>query len=421
MTVAEYLTMDFSFFREPFLDKGRIHKGLFALFIGINLLACLNALLQHPEIGYDANDHLLYMQVLSTRLPTSDDTREFFSPPLPYFLPSLVNTICLNGDASPTNEKDCRYAGGKFGQILNVLLSIGTTFFLIRIAQLWFPDNIQFRLLSLFFLGILPVYYKTFSQFWGQPYVAFFSTLAIWYFFSLIKASKQFSWKSGIKLGVIFGALILSRQWGFLVIATIACFVFGFTLIAKEKEVPVALLKVIAVSLVVSLMVGGWFYAYLYISKGSFMAFNRPSKGFSFSNKDISFYRNTGLKDFALFRSPVYGSFNDMFIPTFYSDVWGDYWGFYSLPNLTDKVLAIWDWNSTDYNRARDYLGRVNLVSLFPSLLMVLGGIVGIGSSLQAAQGKRRTGIYDLFLLCFLALSGFVYSLPMVRHFVSDV
>jgi hypothetical protein len=75
------------FLKTPFLHNGKLHRSLLALFLAVNLLVAANALLHHPEIGYDANDHLLYMQVLPQRLPTDDDTREFFSPPLPYMCP----------------------------------------------------------------------------------------------------------------------------------------------------------------------------------------------------------------------------------------------------------------------------------------------------------------------------------------------
>jgi hypothetical protein len=80
-----------SSFRDLFLHNGKIDIILLAIFLVINLLVLTNSILQNPEMGYDAEDHLAYIQVLPFRLPNDQDTREFFSPPLPYFLPSFVN------------------------------------------------------------------------------------------------------------------------------------------------------------------------------------------------------------------------------------------------------------------------------------------------------------------------------------------
>jgi hypothetical protein len=63
--------------------------------------------------------------------------------------------------------------------LINVLLALGATFLVLHIAELWRPGDVRFKLLTLFVLGALPVFYKTFSQFWGQPYIAFFLTLAM--------------------------------------------------------------------------------------------------------------------------------------------------------------------------------------------------------------------------------------------------
>lgn len=376
----------------------------------MSTLLAINAVLHHPEIGYDANDHLLYMQTLPARLPTDEDTREFFSPPLPYFLPSLVDEACLT--LSPQADgMACRYVAGKTGQIINLLLGIGTLFLLLKIADLWHPGNTMFKLTAMFTFGSLPVVYKTLAQFWGQPYVMFLSALAIWQFFKAIREPNTVSLRDAILLGVTLGLLILSRQWGFFLIATIIIFVVLLVIVSKDRQLPLRLARMGMITVTVSFLVGSWFYFYLYATQGSFTAFARPTKGFSFANKDANFYRGTGLKDLALFRAPVYGSFNDVFMPTFYSEMWGDYWGFFTLPNRTDYVLSIWDWTEADYYAAREYLGRVNLVSLAPSLLM------GLGFSMSAWQGFRwirardtnpRT-VFPAFTFLLIAISMLAY------------
>jgi hypothetical protein len=407
------------FLKAPFLHDGRLHRGLLALFLAVNLLVAANALLHHPEIGYDANDHLLYMQVLPQRLPTDDDTREFFSPPLPYIVPALADEACLLVEHGPEAAAECRYLGGKTGQLINVLLALGATFLVLDIAELWRPGDVRFKLLTLFVLGALPVFYKTFSQFWGQPYVAFFSTLAIWQFLAALRSPNEISWRSGARLGISFGLLALSRQWGFLVIASIGGFAALLWLVSKERRAAVRVFKMVTAAAAVSFLVGSWFYFHLYATEGRFTAFNRNTPGFSLANKEASFYRATGLKEWRLFRSPVYGSFNDMFIPIFYSDIWGDYWGFYTLPNLTEEVLAIWDWDGSDYGGARSYLGRVNAVSLPLALLLGVGSLFGLGRFIQFLRRRSLEAetlfpsfVFFLAAVSMLGYLWFIISYP---------
>src|SRR5438105_6539537 len=60
-------------------------------FLTIQAIVLFNAVFHEPTIGYDAPAHIDYLRTLATfRLPTPPDSYEFFSPPLPYLIPSLV-------------------------------------------------------------------------------------------------------------------------------------------------------------------------------------------------------------------------------------------------------------------------------------------------------------------------------------------
>ena len=71
------------------------------LLISISTLYILiyNVLHYNPILGYDAEAHFGYVDYLSRylpnefRLPSKNDTREFFNPPLAYIVPSL-NPLC---------------------------------------------------------------------------------------------------------------------------------------------------------------------------------------------------------------------------------------------------------------------------------------------------------------------------------------
>ena len=96
---------------------------ILSLCLFINLIVLINAILQHPKIGYDVGQNLIYIQILPDRLPSQNDTYEFFSPPLPYFLPSRFDIICEHYNASQLSTYNgsevsnvCRTYDGKFAQ-----------------------------------------------------------------------------------------------------------------------------------------------------------------------------------------------------------------------------------------------------------------------------------------------------------------
>ncbi|MFO7943152.1 MAG: hypothetical protein R6U51_02465 [Anaerolineales bacterium] len=174
-----------------FYHQGRLDKKLLIVFLVINLIVLLNAVLHDPGIGYDARDHLKYVDALSKfRLVTPGESREFFSPPLPYTLPALVLAF--------TGWK--LFWIGKIAQILNVLLSLGVTYLLVKICKEIRADSFS-SFTALVFVGILPVYYKTFSQVRGEPYLVFFALLSLFYTLTIV-FKKEYTLKNTILLGL---------------------------------------------------------------------------------------------------------------------------------------------------------------------------------------------------------------------------
>ena len=73
-----------------------LNRIILAIACIINALVAVNAALHNPFIGYDADNHLDYVSVLAEHLPNQSDSLEYYSPPLPYFLPSLIFQLCLD-------------------------------------------------------------------------------------------------------------------------------------------------------------------------------------------------------------------------------------------------------------------------------------------------------------------------------------
>ena len=371
---------------EPFRSGNRVDPTLVVVFLVLNGLVFLNALLHDPRIGYDAHEHLRYLRTLSgMRLVTHPDSQEFFSPPLPYFVPALF--MFLTGMEL--------FAAAKLAQLQNVVLSIGVTLSLLRTCQLISPHS-SIRLCALVFMAILPVYYKTFAFMRGEPFVVFFSVLAVYYTLMML-IERRFSPGNAAKLGVAMGLCVLSRQWGILIIPAICIF-----LVLQWVRLPdwrAAIARTLTLSLILTVAIGGWFYASLHFKYGSIAAFNRkPALAFAFSNQSPTFYFRISPE--LLFSKPVRPAFPNQLIPIFYSEIWGDYWGYFAVygkdtrkPKFVNgfslnEMLSKGErpsWLETNYEAMSAYLGRVNLISLFPSALAVIALIL-------AAAGAARLG-----------------------------
>ena len=129
----------------------------------LNGLVLVNALLHDPKRGYDARDHLRYIDTLAKgELPARADTREFFSPPAPYLVPALLRAAGLD-----------RMHAAKAAQLFNALLSVGLCFYLVGIARRTRPASEVYPATAVALLALFPVYYKSFAQVRGEPLVAF--------------------------------------------------------------------------------------------------------------------------------------------------------------------------------------------------------------------------------------------------------
>ena len=355
-----------------FKTEGKIDISLLVAFALINALVLTNACLHDPRIGYDAFSHRDYIQVLAQgHLPTSAESDEFFSPPLPYVFPALL--MATAGMSV--------FKAMKMAQLLQALLSIGLIFFLIKICRLISPRRMV-ALGAIIFVGILPVYYKSFAFVRGEPYVAFFAVVAIYYFLRIF-LQNEFTWPNIVAAGCAAGGAMLSRQWGVLLLPALG--LFGAVEWFGRSRHRLSIFKATTMILTIAIAASAWFYVGLKQKFGSATAFNRQRTAtFSFSNQPRSFY--FGVAPDLLFSKPVRPSFANELIPIFYSEVWGDYWCFFGVFGKDSRSaddlrmsgpwlsqFEVWNeippWMVTNYSAMGAYLGRVNVVSIFPSLL----------------------------------------------------
>lgn len=346
---------------EPFLIDGKTNRILLTLFILINWWVLSNNIAHNPYIGYDAGHHLHYIGALSEgRLPTADDTGGFYYPPVPMAIPAFL----YNFRPDPTCEAmnpDCMFFPGKIGQWQNVLLSLGLTFYLVRLAALLRPNHFDLRILSLALLGLFPVYYRTFAFVRGEPAVAFFYVFIIYHLlYAIYHEIQNPRWHYVVQLGVALGALMLSRQWGAFIVPAII--VWGIVILMRERQRAFPLLRTATLGFALGFVLSVWFFISLSARFGSVTAFSRePASGqYFFDNQPTEFYFGLGL-DY-LFSQPFrpegdIEGYPNQVIPMLYSDTWGDYWGYFTIRG--------------------PFPGQVMAVSLIPTLVLAAGVLLG--------------------------------------------
>jgi len=399
-------------FMSLFQTNGKIDPIILTLCLVINVIVLANAILHYPKIGYDVIQHLNYIQILPDRLPSQKDTYEFFSPPLPYFLPSRFDAICeqytpdtfTNGKGI-TYSATCRIYDGKFAQGINFLLSIGTTILLLMIAEQIKPGNRFFKISALSMLALLTVYYKTFSQVRGEPYVVFFIALSIYLINEILKTT-SFNYKLIIATGISLGLLVLSRQWGFFIFPAI--FLLVIWIFIRDRQTGWLRARQFFLITLLSAIVGGWFYIHLYLDYGTFSAFNvKQASSPPTIEKVLSFFGQTDIRSAELFQAPVRPVFDHQsFFAIMYSETWGDYWGYFT---FVKPAIA----SDKQGNQASiaPYLGQVNLASIFPSLLLLASFVFGIIQIFRFRKSltSEETPLVFIALLALSTILGYLW------------
>ncbi len=319
------------------------------------------------------------------------------------------------------------FLAAKLAQFVNVFLSIGLTWYLLKVCQLIDPNSPALKFGTLVFLGILPVYYKSFAFVRGEPFVAFFAVVVLYYSLLMFLHKERFTTVNAVILGSAMGLAVLSRQWGIFLIPPV--FLLFIYQAVPEPGLRFKIIKMICLLGALIVIINAWFYGSLYMKYGSFSAFNRePASHFSLRNQPLEFY--VKLSPNLLFHEPIRPSFPNQFWPIFYSELWGDYWGYFTVygrdtRNSTyvagsdlEQIIAKGspDWLETNYKSMGAYLGRVNLVSIFPSTLALVALFFAIKRifPLRTKDGPiAQRSIPDLYLLFLIGvtLAGYFWFL----------
>lgn len=405
---------------DPFQTSGRTDRLLVALFAAMHAVLLYNAVLHHPRINYDGAAHIKYLDPLSQMRLPDEGEGEHFSPHLPYLGPALVHTI---GTAVGLPGMHSLGLAAKAYQFQNLLCSLVLVFFVLKLTKATWPVSRIHRRAALCLLGMMPVYYKSFAFPRGEPMLA---TMVVVSMVLAMRVFVQFRFERRYLVGLALaaGAATLSRQWGVFLFPAVGIYVL--ISLYWDRAGAARRLACAFVIALAAMLIGATYYGSVYQRFGSITAFNREGAArFSFSNQPTEFYVGLGLD--SIFRRPFARSFANQFLPIFYSEFWGDYWGYwvfaardtrggadphYQGPKVEAAVeqagghMPDWLWSNHEHVMAM--MGRVNLVSLIPTALLLIGFGSGLAMLARLVMGRSDVtlkvgGLMTLLVMCSFA------------------
>lgn len=385
----------------PYALIERNPPALVLVFLIVNGFVVYNTIAHPSHLNYDGEAHIQYMEALSfipPRLPTPEDTPGYYYPPLAYVFPSAIHKVCgLSQRLVGLPDISCLRVGAKVGQLQNILLSVALSIYLVRLAGLVRPGSTSFRVMSLFLLGMLPVFHRTFAYLRGEPFLAFLAVFVA-HRLLLIYQTRDFGPRNTLALGLGLALAILARQWGFFLFPAMGLWVL--ILLYRQHRQAFPLLKVFVAAVVIAALLGGWPYVLLRVQYGAFDTFRHEPSRLAVSNQPPEFY--FGLGDGQLFADPTRPNFANQFIPTFYSDTWGDHWEYFLIRHdLLDTQIP--------------YLARVNVVSLYPTLIffggVVLGCVYAVRAFARHEDIPHHLMLSLILLIVIVSMLGFFWFL----------
>ena len=376
--------------------------------VSISILYVLiyNLLHYDPIQGYDGDAHHAYVQNFLNlytpgRLnqPSSNLTYEFFSPPFPYLFPAFVNEICKSYFSFENIYETCQKIYGFINIIFQSFMYLVLLYLYMKIVKLFNGTDKKIYLSVLLVLGLFTANYRSIGMIRAETYILLLNSFLLYRFLLLIKKSFAYDKSDIFYFGFTVGLLALSRQWAFLLFP--AYFLLYFFI---KKEHKLRYFKFLTYTFLIGFLISSWFYINLYIEYGSFTKFNQEPIPFSLKNQPLSFYLPIGNEASMVFTKPIRPYFQNQFLPILYSDLWGDYWGYFT---FTSRNLEI----GRNQLVIGDYLARVNIVSLIPTLLL----FSGLRHSFKYIKNIDRSfkEYFNLYLsiAVFISLFGYLWFL----------
>lgn len=327
-----------------------------------------NAAHYPPGRGYDAAAHMSYADGLIPHLRLPHGTGEFHVPPGFY---AVAGTADWLGRQLGLGEPH------RVLQAVNVVLLIAGLVAVWSTGRLLWPTRPHVATAATAFLAFLPGMVRVTAMFHPELLDFVLSTCAAYIAARLLGGPRAMSWAVG--LGAALGAGQLVRAFTLWTAAAVAV---ALAYARRWRE--------LATVLLVAAVIPAPWYVHQAVTYGNVFAFNRPAPSTPLlDRRPASFYIGLGVPD--VVTAPFRGHFVNQAVPTAYSELWGDYFGF-------------WRWDGTHMTPgARHALSRQAVIGLLPTILAVLG------AGLLLLEARRDMRKLPVALLAPVALLGFVY------------
>jgi hypothetical protein len=366
----------------------RLQRWLLVVLGVVAAIAIADAATFPGDLGYDALAHRAYADLLihHGHIPSPAQSQEFHTPPGFYAVAGAAEALASwLGAADPW-----QVARG-----LNVVWVLGTAILTVLIARELFPRDRLLQLAALAFAGLVPVVLKLAAMLHPETLSLFASTLAL-YLAVRTLARGSYGWRSAVVLGVALGLAQLVRTANLwlvpIVLAGLAAAALGGA-VARRRVASTAIVVVAAAALVA----GPW-YVRQAVEYSNPLVFNRPAPDVPlWRRRPASFYTGLGLPQ--SIRNPTRPQFVNELWPTLYSEIWGDYFGYFAWTTTASGTTPV----ALDRTGQRE-LEAQNVLGFVPTLLAI-GGVLAL---LSAALRKPNPALLVVGLLPLVGLLGFL-------------
>jgi len=337
--------------------RANLDTILLAVIIGLWILLFWHNLLLLPRrsIGFDASDHLKYIQYIQQhrRLPLPDEGFQMFQPPLFY----IIGAATLAGfDLSAADP-----GGVLVLHVLTLLCGIAQVICVFLGARMLFADSPSKKAICLLLAGFLPMLLYLSHYLTNETLAAAFATGAIVLAQRMLLLPRP-SLICSAGIGLCFGAAVLTKVTAVL----IAPALFGALAArsATQRQPAAVWLRTLGVAVATAVLACGWHYLRVWARFGTPLVFSwDAAAGFSWWQEDG--YRTSAF--FTRFgqglASPSFAGFNS-FLDGMYSTLWGD-----GLCGGEASLESRPPWNG-------NLVAVGYLLALMPTALILLGGMV---------------------------------------------
>lgn len=363
--------------------------------------------------GYDAALHLRYAKIISEewRIPTFEETRENYNPPLFY----IVSGLLVRGYSYLSGQEF--FEAAKIWQFANIILAMISVYFWCQIIQSVYYQKTKYQLVYLVLLLSIPVWYKTAVMFSIEIWFLFTVSLAFW--FLITHYFFKPSWRNLIILSLIMLVNLLSRLSS---IALLGSLLTGLLAFSYWKKV--SMLKTLLIISVVACIItigSGWFYLGRHdegiygVGEGG-----EPETPF-FKRQPLSFYIDVPFT--LMMTYPVRQSTPvNKLIPIFYNEFWGDFWNYFPQRRFGLTVLQVRQDRETTTPERVSRLVLQNQVNLVSTLAMALGMFLLTWRIFANLKKPNSRWLIDVTLLAYTFLSwvGFIILLTKFPSWKGD-